>query len=142
MSFFLVQFIFSFQILIAQSSASLAEEFTKLDDYLRNQKQSAEEKKKIFETNVVNSVRITLSHKFANPRKELKDLKFQDMQTERPEGTNNLFVKYKNYYISYSFLVDPEKYLASPSEELLLEKPTGADLNAAHSDEKQTPPGK
>lgn len=122
----------------AQSSTSLAEEFAKLNEYLKNPKQTAEEKKKILETNVMNSVRNTLAHKFANPRKELKEIKIQDMQTERPEGTNNLFVKYKNYYISYSFVADPEKYLTSPVEESVLEKPAGADLSAAHTDEKQT----
>ncbi|TGL57386.1 hypothetical protein EHQ58_13930 [Leptospira ognonensis] len=129
---------FSMPFLHAQSSTSLAEEFAKLNEYLKNPKQTAEEKKKILETNVMNSVRNTLAHKFANPRKELKEIKIQDMQTERPEGTNNLFVKYKNYYISYSFVADPEKYLTSPVEESVLEKPAGADLSAAHTDEKQT----
>jgi len=136
------QIFFCFQLLNAQANTSLAEEFAKLNDYLQNQKLTPEEKKKILETNVINSVRNTLAHKFTNPKKELKDMKFQDMQTERPEGTNNLLIKYKNFYISYSFVVDPEKYLASPSEETVLEKPAGADLSATHLDEKQTPASK
>jgi|JI8StandDraft_1071087.scaffolds.fasta_scaffold03259_3 hypothetical protein len=132
-------FLFFCNILIAQSSGSLAEEFSKLNDYLKNRESSPEEKKKVLETNVMNSVKITLSHKFSNPKKEFKDLKFQDIQTERPEGTNNLYVKYKNFYISYSFVVDPEKYLASPIEETVLEKPAGADIKTGHTDEKVLP---
>ncbi len=139
-TFIFVMVFFFFEILSVypQSSGSLAEEFAKLDEYIRNQKLSTEERKKIFEANVMNSLRTTLAHKFANPKKELKDLKFQDVQTERPEGTNNLFIKYKNYFISYSFVADPEKFLTSPIEEKVLEKPIGADLNSTHTDEKQS----
>ncbi|TGN18505.1 LIC11625 family surface-exposed protein [Leptospira idonii] len=133
---FLFSFIFTASV-SAQASGGLAEEFTKLEDYLRNKKQSPEEKKKIFESNILNSIRITLNRRLADPKKELKDLKIQDVQTERLEGTNNLFVKYKNFYISYSYAVDPEEYLTTPVEEKLLEKPAGADLNASpHQDEK------
>ncbi|TGN08235.1 LIC11625 family surface-exposed protein [Leptospira ilyithenensis] len=133
------------QILSAQSTGTgggLAEEFTKLEDYLRNQKLTPEEKKKIFETNVINSLKVTLSRKVREPKKELKDLKFKDVQTERPEGTNNLYVKYKNFVISYSYSADPESYYVSPYEEKILEKPNGADLNAAHSEEKAVTPPK
>ncbi|WP_411822733.1 LIC11625 family surface-exposed protein [Leptospira sp. 'Mane'] len=135
--------LFSGQILFAQSAeGGLAEEFTKLEDYLRSQKLTPEEKKKIFETNVINSLKVTLGRKVRESKKELKALKFQDIQTERPVGTNNLYVKYKNYYISYSYTADPESYLISPFEEKVLEKPNGADLNAAHSEEKTTTPPK
>jgi hypothetical protein len=135
----LLQFFLTFSIVMAQSNTTLAEEFTKLDDFLRNPKQTPEQKKRIFETNVLNSLRNTLAHKYANPKKDLKDLKFQDLQTERPEGTNNLYVKYKNFFISYSFIVDPELYLTSPIDEVVLEKPTGADLNASHEDKPASP---
>lgn len=135
----LLQFFLTFSIVMAQSNTTLAEEFTKLDDFLRNPKQTPEQKKRIFETNVLNSLRNTLAHKYANPKKDLKDLKFQDLQTERPEGTNNLYVKYKNFYIAYSFIVDPELYLTSPVDETLLEKPSGADLNASHEDKPASP---
>ncbi|MCZ8155532.1 MAG: hypothetical protein O9264_05410 [Leptospira sp.] len=126
----------SFWGLSAQTGAGLAEEFTKLEEYLRNHKLTPEERKRILETNVINSVKLTLAHKYPNPKKDLKDIKYADMQTERPEGTNNLYVKYKNFIISYSYAVDPELYLTTPTEEMLLEKPSGADLNANH-DEKQ-----
>lgn len=87
---------------------------------------------------MVNSVRSTLSKRFSNPKKELKDLKFQDLQTERPEGTNTFYVKYKNYYFQYQFPVDPETYVTLPSEEIVLEKPEGLDLSSgAHKEEKK-----
>ncbi|BDA78948.1 hypothetical protein LPTSP3_g18780 [Leptospira kobayashii] len=142
--FLLIFTLFFGQILFAQAAETggLAEEFTRLEDYLRNQKLTPEEKKKIFETNVINSLRVTLARKVREPKKELKDLKFQDVKTERPEGTNNLYVKYKNFVISYSYSADPESYYISPFEEKVLEKPNGADLNAAHSDEKVVTPPK
>lgn len=125
-------------VLYSQQSTGLAEEFTKLEDHLRNPKLTEEQKKKNFEANMVSSVRSTLSKRFANPKKELKDLKFQDLQTERPEGTNTFYVKYKNYYFQYQFPVDPETYVTSPIEEIVLEKPEGLDLSSgAHKEEKK-----
>ncbi|EOQ96494.1 hypothetical protein LEP1GSC195_1624 [Leptospira wolbachii serovar Codice str. CDC] len=122
----------------AQQNAGLAEEFTKLEDYLRNPKLTEDQKKKNFETNMVSSVRSTLSKRLSNPKRDLKDLKFQDLQTERPEGTNTFFVKYKNFYFQYQFPVDPETYITSPSEEIVLEKPDGLDLGSnAHKEEKK-----
>ncbi|TGL90577.1 hypothetical protein EHQ68_03885 [Leptospira congkakensis] len=130
--FFPVTFVYS------QQNSGLAEEFTKLEDYLRNPKLTEEQKKKNFETNMVSSVRSTLSKKLSNPKKDLKDLKFQDLQAERSEGTNTFFVKYKQYYFQYQFPVDPETYVTSPSEEIVLEKPEGLDLGAgAHKEEKK-----
>ncbi|MBL0955163.1 MAG: hypothetical protein IBJ01_10395 [Leptospira sp.] len=128
----------SVTVLYSQQSTGLAEEFTKLEDHLRNPKLTEEQKKKNFEANMVSSVRSTLSKRFANPKKELKDLKFQDLQTERPEGTNTFYVKYKNYYFQYQFPVDPETYVTSPVEEIVLEKPEGLDLSSgAHKEEKK-----
>ncbi|GBF41890.1 hypothetical protein LPTSP2_11750 [Leptospira ellinghausenii] len=125
-------------VLYSQQSTGLVEEFTKLEDHLRNPKLTEEQKKKNFEANMVSSVRSTLSKRFANPKKELKDLKFQDLQTERPEGTNTFYVKYKNYYFQYQFPVDPETYVTSPIEEIVLEKPEGLDLSSgAHKEEKK-----
>ncbi|XDD44180.1 hypothetical protein AB3N58_07545 [Leptospira sp. WS60.C2] len=124
--------------LSAQQSTGLAEEFTKLEDHIRNPKLTDEQKKKNFEANMVSSVRSTLTKRFSNPKKELKDLKFQDLQTERPEGTNTFYVKYKNFYFQYLFPVDPETYVTLPSEEIVLEKPEGLDLGAgAHKEEKK-----
>lgn len=131
-------FCFMSLALQAQQNTGLAEEFTRLEDHLRNPKLTEEQKKKNFEANLVNSVRSTLSKRFANPKKELKDLKFQDLQTERPEGTNTFYVKYKNYYFQYQFPVDPETYVTLPSEEIVLEKPEGLDLSSgAHKEEKK-----
>ncbi|EMY68694.1 LIC11625 family surface-exposed protein [Leptospira vanthielii] len=122
----------------AQQNSGLAEEFTKLEDYLRNPKLTEEQKKKNFENNMVSSVRSTLSKRLSNPKKDLKDLKFQDLQMERQEGTNTFFVKYKNFYFQYLFPVDPETYITSPSEEIVLEKPDGLDLGSnAHKEEKK-----
>ncbi|EMY61860.1 LIC11625 family surface-exposed protein [Leptospira terpstrae] len=130
--------LFPVTVIFAQQNSGLAEEFTKLEDYLRNPKLTEEQKKKNFETNMVSSVRSTLSKRLANPKKDLKELKFQDLQTERPEGTNTFFVKYKNYYFQYLFPVDPETYVTSPSEEIVLEKPEGLDLGSnAHKEEKK-----
>ncbi|TGL74097.1 LIC11625 family surface-exposed protein [Leptospira jelokensis] len=124
--------------LYSQQNTGLAEEFTRLEDHIRNPKLTDEQKKKNFEANLVNSVRSTLSKRFANPKKELKDLKFQDLQTERPEGTNTFYVKYKNFYFQYQFPVDPETYVTLPSEEIVLEKPEGLDLGSgAHKEEKK-----
>ncbi|TGL18863.1 hypothetical protein EHQ46_13650 [Leptospira yanagawae] len=124
--------------LYSQQNSGLAEEFSRLEDHIRNPKISDEQKKKNFEANMVNSVRSTLSKRFSNPKKELKDLKFQDLQTERPEGTNTFYVKYKNYYFQYQFPVDPETYVTLPSEEIVLEKPEGLDLSSgAHKEEKK-----
>ncbi|TGK53737.1 hypothetical protein EHQ16_16905 [Leptospira kanakyensis] len=135
---FCIVVLFPVTFIHSQQSTGLAEEFTKLEDYLRNPKLTEEQKKKNFETNMVSSVRSTLSKKLSNPKKDLKDLKFQDLQTERPEGTNTFFVKYKNFYFQYQFPVDPETYVTSPSEEIVLEKPDGLDLGAgAHKEEKK-----
>ncbi|WP_039927834.1 LIC11625 family surface-exposed protein [Leptospira yanagawae] len=124
--------------LYSQQNSGLTEEFSRLEDHIRNPKISDEQKKKNFEANMVNSVRSTLSKRFSNPKKELKDLKFQDLQTERPEGTNTFYVKYKNYYFQYQFPVDPETYVTLPSEEIVLEKPEGLDLSSgAHKEEKK-----
>lgn len=124
--------------LFSQQNSGLAEEFSRLEDHLRNPKLTEEQKKKNFESNMVNSVRSTLSKRFANPKKELKELKFQDLQSERREGTNTFYVKYKNYYFQYLFPVDPETYVTSPSEEIVLEKPDGLDLGSnAHKEEKK-----
>ncbi|MGV3666245.1 MAG: LIC11625 family surface-exposed protein [Leptospira bouyouniensis] len=124
--------------LFSQQNSGLAEEFSKLEDHLRNPKLTEEQKKKNFESNMVSSVRSTLSKRFANPKKELKELKFQDLQSERREGTNTFYVKYKNYYFQYLFPVDPETYVTSPSEEIVLEKPEGLDLGSnAHKEEKK-----
>lgn len=136
--FFLIVLFLSGTGVFPQAIGGLAEEYGKLEEYLRNQKQTPEEKKKILEANVLNSLRSTLAHRLVDPKKELKDLKFQDVQTERLDGTNKLFVKYKNYYIAYLFSVDPESFLISPIEENLLERPVGANLNAAHQDEKSS----
>ena len=135
--YILICLLIALQNTSAQTNSGLAEEFLKLDNYLKNVKQSPEERKKILESNIINSVKTTLSHKFNDPKKELKDLKIQDIQSERKEGTNQLFIKYKNFYIAYTFYSDPEVYLASPVEEKVLEKPANADLNAAH-EEKQS----
>ncbi|ABZ94093.1 hypothetical protein EHQ92_11485 [Leptospira biflexa] len=138
--FFKIFLIFSCSVsfIYSQQNAGLAEEFTKLEDHLRNPKLTEEQKKKNFESNMVSSVRSTLSKRFANPKKELKELKFQDLQTERREGTNSFYVKYKNYYFQYLFPVDPETYVTSPSEEIVLEKPEGLDLGSnAHKEEKK-----
>lgn len=130
--------LFPVTFVYAEQNAGLAEEFTKLEDYLRNPKLTEEQRKKNFETNLVSSVRSTLSKRLANPKKDLKDLKFQDLQSERSEGTNTFFVKYKNYYFQYLFPVDPETYVTSPSEEIVLEKPEGVDLGSnAHKEEKK-----
>lgn len=130
--------LFPVTFVYAQQSTGLAEEFVKLEDYLRNPKITEEQKKKNFETNMVSSVRSTLSKRISNPKKDLKDLKFQDLQTERPEGTNTFFVKYKNFYFQYQFPVDPETYVTSPSEEIVLEKPDGLDLGSnVHKEEKK-----
>lgn len=138
--FFKIFLIFSCSVsfIYSQQNSGLAEEFTKLEDHLRNPKLTEEQKKKNFESNMVSSVRSTLSKRFANPKKELKELKFQDLQTERREGTNSFYVKYKNYYFQYLFPVDPETYVTSPSEEIVLEKPEGLDLGSnAHKEEKK-----
>ncbi|PJZ82563.1 LIC11625 family surface-exposed protein [Leptospira meyeri] len=130
--------LFPLALVNAQQNSGLAEEFTKLEDFLRNPKLTDEQKRKNFESNMVSSVRSTLSKRLANPKKELKDLKFQDLQTERSEGTNTFFIKYKNYYFQYQFPVDPETYVTSPSEEIVLEKPEGLDLGSnAHKEEKK-----
>ncbi|PJZ45711.1 LIC11625 family surface-exposed protein [Leptospira brenneri] len=135
---FCIVVLFPVTFVYSQQNSGLAEEFTKLEDYLRNPKLTEEQKKKNFETNMVSSVRSTLSKKLSNPKKDLKELKFQDLQTERPEGTNTFFVKYKNYYFQYQFPVDPETYVTSPSEEIVLEKPDGLDLSSgAHKEEKK-----
>jgi len=115
--YILICLLIALQNTSAQTNSGLAEEFLKLDNYLKNVKQSPEERKKILESNIINSVKTTLSHKFNDPKKELKDLKIQDIQSERKEGTNQLFIKYKNFYIAYTFYSDPEVYLASPVEE-------------------------
>ncbi len=130
--------IVSVTFLSAQQNTGLAEEFTRLEDHLRNPKLTDDQKKKNFEANMVSSVRSTLSKRFANPKKELKDLKFQDLQTERPEGSNTFFVKYKNFYFQYMFPVDPETYVTLPTEEIVLEKPEGLDLGSgAHKEDKK-----
>jgi hypothetical protein len=121
----------------ATSGKSLAEEFSKLESYLKNRALTPEQKKKNLEGNLLSSLRMTLGHKLENPRKDLKDLKIQDVQSERFSTSNQFFVKYKAYYISYVFPVDPEIYQTSPYEEKILEKPEGADLLGAHSDEKK-----
>ncbi len=121
----------------ANSGKTLAEEFSKLDSYLRNRTLTAEQKKKILEGNLLSSIRMTLGHKLENPKKDLKDLKMQDVQSERFSNSNQFFVKYKSYYISYIFPVDPEIYQTSPYEERILEKPEGADLLGAHTEDKK-----
>ncbi|MDF3821475.1 hypothetical protein P3G55_16340 [Leptospira sp. 96542] len=129
--------VFMISSVYGQANSGLAEEYAKVEDYLRNPKSNLEEKKKIFESNLYNSVKMSLSKKFADPKKTLKELKFADLQTEKVEGSYSYYVKYKNYYFTYSFPVDPETYITFPVEETVLEKPDGADLNqAAHKEDK------
>ncbi|GBF49032.1 hypothetical protein LPTSP4_05410 [Leptospira ryugenii] len=132
----LILLLLTTHFLYAQSSGSLAEEFAKLDAHVKNPKKSADEKKKTLETNLLNSLRSSLTHRLTNPKKELKDLKIQDLVSERQPGTNNFFVKYKNYLIAYQFASDPEENLVNPSEEYLLERSPGDDLSANHDDKK------
>ncbi len=126
--------------LFSQPKSGLAEVYTKLEDSVLNPKLGDADRKKNIERNLLASVRSSLAKKFKDPKKELKDLKFEDLQSEKGEIPNSYFIKYKNYYFSYLFPIDPEKYLTSPVEENVLTKPDGLDLkDSSHKDEKVGP---
>lgn len=139
-SFFFILLSLTMSPLFSQSKSGLAEEYTKLEDHILNPRLSDADRKKNIERNLLSSVRSSLSKKFKDPKKELKELKFEDLQSEKGEIPNSYFIKYKNYYFSYVYPIDPEKYLTSPIEESVLAKPDGLELkDSSHKDEKVGP---
>ena len=137
----LLVFVFlSVQPIFSEEVEGLVQEFLEVEDYLSNKKLSAEQRKKNLEKNLLDSVKSTLSRKIPSPAKELKDLKISDINYERPKSTNKFYVKYKSFYIYYSFTVDPEVYLQTAIEEILYVKPPSYDKEAAHKEESASLP--
>jgi hypothetical protein len=126
--------------IFTEEVTGLVQEFLEVEDYLSNKKLSAEQRKKNLERNLLESVKSTLSRKIQAPSREVKDLKISDINYERPKNTNKFYVKYKTYYIYYSFTIDPEIYLQSAIEEILYVKPPSYDKEGAHKEETATMP--
>jgi hypothetical protein len=128
------------QPVFSEEVEGLVQEFLEVEDYLSNKKISPEQRKKNLEKNLLDSVKSTLSRKIKAPAKELKELKISDINYERPKSTNKFYVKYKTYYIYYSFTVDPEVYLQTAIEEILYVKPPSFDQSGAHKEETASLP--
>ncbi|WCL47895.1 hypothetical protein [Leptospira sp. GIMC2001] len=124
----------------AEEVQGLVQEFLEVEDYLSKKKPSPEARKKILEKNLLDSVRNTLSRKISAPATELKNLKVSELSYERPANTNKFYIKYKNYYMYYSFSMEPEIYLQLPQEEILYVKPASFDKEAPHKEESAALP--
>jgi len=127
--------ILSVQPAFSEEVEGLVQEFLEVEDYLSNKKLSPEQRKKNLDKNLLESVKSTLSRKIKAGSKELKGLKITDINYERPKNTNKFYVKYKSYYIYYSFTADPEVYLQTAIHEILYVKPPSFDKNGAHKEE-------
>jgi hypothetical protein len=133
-------FLSSVTFLGAEEVKGLVQEFMEVEDFLSKNKPSAEQRKKILEKNLLDSLRSTLSRKYAAGSPEIQKISMNDVNYERPQNTFKFYVKYKSYYIYYSFLTDPELYFQLPQEEILYVKPDSFDKNGPHKEETQVMP--
>ncbi len=127
-------FFIVFTSLQAGEVKGLINEFMEVEDFLSKKKPSPEFRKRMLEKNLLDSLKNTLSRKFANPKEELKDLKIEEVDYERQPNTFKFYIRYKDFYVFYDFAMDPEIYLQLPQTEILYVKPLNYNDDKPHKE--------
>jgi hypothetical protein len=112
--------ILSVQSILAErilGTPGVISEFSQVEELVKNKKISRDYRKKTLDKNLVNAVRFTFLRKYPDYQEKIKDLNPTSITFEQQKGTFNYFLKYKDYFIYYSFAVDPELYVQIPSDE-------------------------
>ena len=112
--------ILSVQSILAErilGTPGVISEFSQVEELVKNKKISRDYRKKTLDKNLVNAVRFTFLRKYPDYQEKIKDLNPTSITFEQQKGTFNYFLKFKDYFIYYSFAVDPELYVQIPSDE-------------------------
>jgi len=118
-------------------TSGVISEFSQVEELVKNKKISRDYRKKTLEKNLVNAVRLTFLRKYADYQEKIKELNPANIAFEQQKGTFNYFIKFKEYFISYSFSVDPELYVQLPSDEKFYIK--SAEVTEDEAPGKETP---
>jgi hypothetical protein len=115
-------------VLLAGRKEGVMNEFRALEDALRSKTISDTHKISTLEQNLVRGVKLAVTRRFYNERKELlKDINAQAITYESPTSELIYYVKYKNFVIRFDFVKNPELFDQAPIYEKFLIK----DENAA-----------
>jgi hypothetical protein len=112
--------ILSVQSILAErilGTPGVISEFSQVEELVKNKKISRDYRKKTLDKNLVNAVRFTFLRKYPDYQEKIKDLNPTSITFEQQKGTFNYFLKFKDYFIYYSFAVDPELYVQIPADE-------------------------
>lgn len=108
------------------------QEFRQVEEDIRAQKSTPEERQRQLEENLLRAVRNSIRRHFYDQREDYyKDLSMANVFYENPTSPLVYYVKHKDFIVRYDFARDPEIFVQAPTYEKMLIVPKGD----AHSDD-------
>ena len=127
-------------LLHAGREEGVMNEFRALEEALRTDKRTPEERKKTLEANLLRGMQQAIIRMFYQKREELlKNMTGDTIKYENPTSELVYYVKYQNFIIRFDFARDPEIYNQAPVLKKVLIKPEGLQM---HSEPAAAPAGK
>jgi hypothetical protein len=111
----------SFATLSAEEQKGIVNEFRAVEEAIRKRDQDPKILEQNLHSNLIRAMEASITRRFFHTReKYLADLKIENLNFEKFEGTNTYYVKYKAFIVRFDFMRDPERFIQAPVYEKFL----------------------